>query len=158
MIRKATLFDLNALWEMWLALTGEEAAKELEHGREPYPVVTLADRESWAIDTSIALTSPGSCYLIAETAGHAVGFMVSSAQSRTVGTPRHYLFVSQLYVRPAERKHSGGSVAQELCAESEKWAHARQLAQVECLAVQANLPLWVGRGFRPASVHLVKDI
>ena len=158
MIRQATLFDLNVLWEMWLALTGEEAAKELEHGREPYPRVSLQDKEAWAIDTSIALTSPTSCFLIAENAGHAVGFMVSSAQSRTVGAPRHYLFISQLYVRPAERKHSGGNIAAQLCSESERWAREHQLAQVECLAVQANIPLWESRGLRVVAAHMPKDL
>lgn len=157
-IRQATLFDLNTLWEMWLELTGEESANELVRGREPYPRVALADKEAWAFDTSIALTSPQSCFLIAENAGHAVGFMVSSAQSRTVGAPRHYLFISQLYVRPAERKSAGGSVAQELCDASEKWARSNQLAQVECLAVQSNISLWESRGLRVVAAHMTKDL
>ena len=158
MIRQATLFDLNVLWEMWLALTGEEASKELEHGREPYPCVTLQDKEAWAIDTSIALTSPTSCFLIAENAGHAVGFMVSSAQSRTVGAPRHYLFISQVFVMPSERNRNGGTVMAELSAASEQWAREHDLAHVECLAVPSNESLWAGRGLKTIAVHMVKAL
>lgn len=158
MIRKATLFDLNTLWELWLALISEESAKELTAGREQYPKITLADKDAWAVDMSIQLTSPYACVLLAEKGGQAVGFMLSSAQGRTLGSPSRYLHVHQLYVRPSERKHSGGDVANQLCAETEKWAREQALAYVECDAVPSNESLWVGRGFKVVAVRLAKEI
>lgn len=143
---------------MWLALTSEEQANELIQGREMYPTVTLTDRDSWAFDMALALTNPLVCCLIAESGGESVGFMLSSINTRTVGHPKQFVLVHQLYVRPSDRRAALGDAAEKLQQESTKWALSNKVPYVELDCVQSNQARWEKMGFTVAAHRMFKTL
>jgi len=155
-IRKATLFDLPVLWDLWVKLTSEEAANEAIAGREIYPSPLLSEKDAWGLDTAVTLGNPGVLYLIAEKDGAAVGFMVTSICTRPVGHPTIYAHVHQLYVRPSERKRALGDVAETLCKETEEWVREHDVAAVEIDCVESNRGLWEKRGFTAAAHRMFR--
>jgi hypothetical protein len=157
-IRPATLFDLNELWRMWLALTSEEQANEIVQGREMYPSVVLADRNDWALDTALAITNPLVCYLIAEKGGENVGFMLSSINTRAVGHPKQFVLVHQLYVRPSERKAALGEAAEKLQQAATQWALSHRVPYIELDCVQSNRARWEKMGFTVAAHRMFKTL
>jgi len=157
-IRKATLFDLPTLWHLWVKLTSEECANEAILGREMYPSVALADRDAWALDTAIMIGNPQVLLLIAEKAGEPSGFMLSSVNTRSVGHPKQFALVHQLYVRPADRRAALGDTAMLLQGETERWVRSHGISAVECDCVLSNQARWEKQGFSPAAVRMYKTL
>jgi len=155
-IRQAGLFDLPILWELWVKLTSEEAANEAIAGREIYPAPLLSEKDAWGLHTAVMLGNSAVYYLVAEKGGLPVGFMLTSICTRPVGHPTIYAHVHQLYVRPSERKRALGDVAQQLCQTTEKWVREQGVSVVEIDCVEANRPLWEGRGFTVAAHRLYR--
>lgn len=157
-LRKATLYDLPVLWDLWLKLTSEESANESISGREMYPAVVPEDKEQWGYETALILSNPQALLLLAESDGEPAGFMLSSINTRTVGHPKQFVLVHQLYVRPADRRAALGNVAELLQNASTKWALSHNITAVELDCVQSNQTRWQKLGFTTAAVRMYKTL
>lgn len=157
-IRSATLFDLEPLWYMFMSLTRHETNEEAKAARQIYPRVSNLEKDQWALQTVMYLTNPDVLFQVAEKDGLLKGFMLSSVGQRTVGQPRAFLNVHQLYVDPAERRCSGGNAAPLLIKGAETWAKSLELKHAEISCVQSNVSRWERFGFTPVAVHMQKEI
>lgn len=161
-VRKATVFDAEALWCMWAALHEHEAA--LCGGRHPsaLPTVQAETKEQWAARFSFVVASPSCLLLVAceKKLDKPVGYMLSSVGQRDIGTPGPFLQVHELYVDPAYRGSSDDRAAAQLELATATWAkeHGLTTAVITCVPAEKQVQRWLRKGFRQTLVTLEREI
>ena len=163
LVRPATVFDLQALWTLWVALQQEELLTwEVPDDRYPLPDLTSPTAQEHFANIRLPLLSQplsqNICYLLAESDGAIAGYMLSSLGLNPVGWPSVSLRIHEMYVKLEFRRGAKQGASWLLRSTMKDWAKSRgcQAIEVDCIATDAQLSRWESKGFTQYQCKLWK--
>lgn len=158
-VRPATVYDLNDLFRLKVALAQEES-QQWSESEEEYPF-QAQNREEFALERLPILYDQSKLYLVAvDSTGLLVGYLLGSINQRKNTAPAIVFSVHEMYVDPNNDRRSRASVARAFNHLGKAWARQQGASSIEisCIGAAKQINKWTRKGYKPFYVMLHKEL
>jgi len=153
LLRRATLEDLTALLEMWLAFLDEQAAMDDRFARSEDA------SERWRNDFPLWVNAQDRCLLVAFKDAEAVGFLAAQLwASPPIYRQERTAHINEVYVTPSVR---GQGVGKRLVSAIRAWSEevgARRLQLVVLAENEQARAFWTKEEAQPLALTLTLSV